>query len=168
MKVRIVNNNGRGRDTFITDTDTGERIPGIYAATIHCESNQRVTAELTFCIPEIDVFAIAKLSEKTKQDMRNLYEVLRSIERMEEALMEEYGLDGPNDKKVTWEEHIAKKRMEGEELRLGNPTANNNELKGKIVNGFELADLKQENDKIEAIDVTEVRDDTFYYKIMKC
>lgn len=85
MKVRITNNTGRGHDTSAINAETGERIPGIHAATIHCESNQPVTAELTFYIPEIDVFAIAKLSEKTKQDMRNLYEVLQSIERMEEA-----------------------------------------------------------------------------------
>lgn len=88
MKVRIVNNNGKGHDTEVTDAETGEKIGGICAAVIHCRSNEIVKAELTFNIPVVDVFAIAKLSEETKSELRHLRNLLERIDDMEKAQKE--------------------------------------------------------------------------------
>ena len=65
MRIRIINITGIGHDTEITHAETGDKIGGVYAADIHADHRGLVTAELTFNIPVIDIFAIAKLSEKT-------------------------------------------------------------------------------------------------------
>ena len=85
MKVRIVNTTGLGRNTEVTDADTGEHIPGCREANIHCVNNSPVTVELTFVIPKIDVFGIARLSEETKKGLYELRALLERIDDMEKA-----------------------------------------------------------------------------------
>jgi len=88
MKVRIVNSNGIGHDTEVYDAETGEKIKGIYSATIRCHTNEFVRAELSFNIPKVDIFAIAKLSDETKKELRLLKELLVRIDDMEKAQKE--------------------------------------------------------------------------------
>jgi len=83
MNIRIVNTDGIGRKTEITDAETGEEIGGIREATIHCSVEGLVTAEFTFNIPAIDIFAIAKLSDNTKKELKNFRNLLERIEREE-------------------------------------------------------------------------------------
>jgi len=83
MKIRIFNNTGIGFKTEITDVETGEKIKDICRADIHCAVHDIVRADLTFNIPEIDIFAIAKLSEETKEELRNLKGILEAIDKME-------------------------------------------------------------------------------------
>ena len=88
MKIRIANSTGKGRDTEITDAETGEKVGCIYAAEIRCYTTEFVRAELTFNIPQIDVIAIATLSEKTKYELQNLRDLLERIDGMEGAQKE--------------------------------------------------------------------------------
>ena len=83
MKIRIVNDSGIGRNTEITNTETGERIGNVRSANIRFANDEIVIAELTFNIPKIDVFAIAKLSDETKQELRHLRDLLDRIDDME-------------------------------------------------------------------------------------
>ena len=85
MKIRIVNDSGIGRNTEITNTETGEKVGDVRSANIRFATDGIVIAELTFNIPKIDVFAIAKLSEETKQGLRHLRDLLEKIDIMEKA-----------------------------------------------------------------------------------
>jgi hypothetical protein len=85
MKLKIVNENGVGFGTKIMNAETGEEITGVCEAKIYLAPDEPVVAELTFFVPSFDVFAIAKLSKKTKEELRCLCELLKSIDVMEGA-----------------------------------------------------------------------------------
>jgi hypothetical protein len=85
MQIKIINETGVGFGTKIINARTGEEIAGIREVEISFVPDEKVVAELTFFVPSFDVFAIAKLSEKTKEELRWLRELLESIDVMEEA-----------------------------------------------------------------------------------
>ena len=80
MKVRIVNEDGRGHNTKITNADTGEKLDHCREANIHCTADKIVTVELTFNIPKIDIVGIARLSEKTRKELSELLALLEQID----------------------------------------------------------------------------------------
>ncbi len=83
MKIKIMNSDGKGHNTKITNAETGEKLGPIRKATILCTNENMVTAELTFNIPSVHVLATAKLSEKTKNELKDLQKLLELIEKEE-------------------------------------------------------------------------------------
>ena len=85
MQLKIVNKTGVGFGTKIINAETGEEITKVREIKINIAPDEQVFAELTFFVPVIDIFAIAKLGKETREELRRLRELLESIDIMEKA-----------------------------------------------------------------------------------
>jgi hypothetical protein len=80
VKIRIASNRGLGSDTLVTNAETGEKINNVHSAIINCNATSAIVAELTFHVPEVDIVAFARLSNKSKQDLLTLTQIMSRIE----------------------------------------------------------------------------------------